>query len=199
MDFLLTIRADEVGLDPKLSGRSSPSGDKFLINVLKDLNISSQDSIIDIGCGKGNAMRAMLKFPFRRVDGVEISKQIADMAIHNFNRLGEYRCTIHNQDAASFSEYCKYNVIYLYDPFHRSIMLGVICSIIQSMKEIDREVVIVYNNPVSHEVIISDGVFRKVSEYPDEWGNGIYVYSNREGGNSRLAASKPFRRGRQIE
>ncbi len=38
------------------------SGKKYLINLLNDIDITSKDSIIDIGYGKGSAMRTMLKF-----------------------------------------------------------------------------------------------------------------------------------------
>jgi cyclopropane fatty-acyl-phospholipid synthase-like methyltransferase len=50
---------------------------------LNDLNITANDSIIDIGCGKGSAMLSMLGFPFARVDGVELSQQIGSIAIRN--------------------------------------------------------------------------------------------------------------------
>ena len=40
-----------------------------------------------------------------------------------------------------------------------------------------KEVVIIYNNPVCHDQFKEYG-FYKIVEYPDMWGNGIYLYSN---------------------
>lgn len=91
LDFLTVILPEDVGLDPKQAYHSSPSGNKYLVNVLNDINISSQDSIIDIGCGKGSAMRMMLKFPFARVHGIELSEHIAAIAVNNFKRLNRSR------------------------------------------------------------------------------------------------------------
>ena len=36
---------------------------------------------------------------------------------------------------------------------------------------------LIYNNPVSHQIFEKYG-FKKIKEYPDRWGNGIYLYTN---------------------
>src|SRR5512143_105611 len=87
VDFATIVEPEEVGLDSKYVVHSSPSGNKYLIRLLQDLHVTNQDSILDIGCGKGSAMLAMLKFPFARVDGIELSKEIAATATRNFTKL----------------------------------------------------------------------------------------------------------------
>mgnify|MGYP006886184579 FL=1 len=37
---------------------------------------------------------------------------------------------------------------------------------------------IIYNNPVCAEVICKSG-FKKIKTYPDMWGNGIHVFSDK--------------------
>ncbi|KRQ97133.1 class I SAM-dependent methyltransferase [Bradyrhizobium valentinum] len=71
VDISRIVYPEEVGLDSRYVGESTPSWNKYVVRLLKDLHINNQDAILDIGCGKGSAMLAMLKFPFARVDGIE--------------------------------------------------------------------------------------------------------------------------------
>jgi hypothetical protein len=179
LDFLTVIQPEEVGLDSSIAARSSPSGNRYLYNLLSDIGITQNDSIIDIGCGKGSAMRTMLKFPFARVDGVEISEHIARIAERNFEKLNENRSRIFNCDASAFQYYVQYNMFYFYNPFPAEIMTKVISNIDHSITGARKAVLIIYNNPICHDLIINQGKFIKMNEYPDEWGNKIYTYSNR--------------------
>jgi SAM-dependent methyltransferase len=190
VDFLTVIEPEDVGLDSKCVFRSSPSGNKYLTNVLNKLNISSKDTIIDVGCGKGSAMRTMLKYPFARVDGIELSEHIATIAMQNFKTLNEVRSKVFNCDATTFSDYDAYNIVYFYNPFPPVVMLKVIETLIQSVHRSERELVIIYNNPTCHDVIVDKGIFSKVGDYPDEWGNRIFIYSNRRDSNSRFHSNR---------
>ena len=87
LDFYAAIEPEEVGLDPKWASPSTLSENECLRKVLDDLPIQKEGSIIDIGCGKGSALRTMLKYAFSRVDEVEISEHIANIAKGNFEKL----------------------------------------------------------------------------------------------------------------
>lgn len=186
LDFMTFIEPESVGLDPTIAFRSSPSGNKYLINVLNDLKITPKDSIIDIGCGKGSAICKMLKFPFSKIDGIELSEHIASIAVENFKRLHTKRVKIITCDASLFNDYDSYNMIYLYNPFPGCVMMSVIDALICSVNRLERELIIIYNNPTCHDNVVSRNVFSRVATYPDQWGNGIAVYSNRDAENSRL-------------
>jgi SAM-dependent methyltransferase len=190
LDFLRVVHSEEVGLDPLLSYRSSPSGDKYLKKMLLDFNISTLDSIMDIGCGKGSAMRVMLKFPFSHVDGIELSEDIANIAKRNFEKLGENRCNIYIGDASKFREFDLYTIVYFYNPFPSSVMVNVINELKESIHRKDRELVIIYNNATCNDLIVRDNFFKKMGEYDDKWGNFISVYSNRTYDCSRLSTNK---------
>lgn len=181
VDFSTVLQPEDVGLDSIDFRRSSPSGDKYLHNVLKSLSVCANDSIIDIGCGKGSAMKIMLDFPFLRVNGIEISEQIAAIARNNFTKLGisPNRCKIFTVDASDFKEFDAYNYLYLYNPFSCRIMKNLVGQLCLSIKQSPRKVIIIYNNPVCHSELISNHVFYKVAEYPDKWGNMIFLYINR--------------------
>jgi SAM-dependent methyltransferase len=190
LDFITDLSVEDIGLDSKIAYGYSPSGKKYLKNLFLDFNITSKDSIIDIGCGKGSAMRTMLKFPFNRVDGIEFSDILSDIAIRNFKILNANWCRVFHTDASQFKDYDAYNIIYFYNPFPSCVMVAVVDELIHSIKRLDRELVIIYNNPTCHDLIVSQGIFLKMGFYPDEWGHLISIYSNRSYSNSRLSQNK---------
>lgn len=180
LDFLTGNEPEELGLDPTLAKGSWPSGNSYLRNLLRDLSISEQDTIIDVGCGRGSAMRVMLDFPFSRVDGIEISERIASIATRNFETLGipGNRCMVYNCDASCFTHLDVYNHVYFYNPFAAEIMKKFVENLKESVRRAPRKVRIIYNNPVCHSEVASGGTFFRIGDFPDEWGNGIVVYSN---------------------
>lgn len=194
LDFSTVTSPEDVGLDPMYAYKSSPSGNKYLVNVLNDFNITPQDSIIDIGCGRGSAMRTMLKFPFARVDGIELSEHIAAIAVRNFKRLNANRIRVFVCDASLFQNYDAYSIVYFYNPFPSSTISDVVDALIRSINRSERELVIIYSNAICHDLVVNRGYFQKIGVYPDEWGNGISIYSNRDGGNSRLSANASIKR-----
>lgn len=189
LDFTKSVQSSEMGFDPAVVHRSTPSGNKWLGDVLRSIDITDSDSIIDIGCGKGSAMRVMLDFPFCRVDGIEISERVANIARNNFKRLKVSRCRIFCCDAVEFSGLADYNIFYFYNPFPRSIWSKFLVKF-SELRKFNKEIVVIYNNPTCHELLVGEGGFHKVAEYPDEWGNRIFVYSNRNAEISRVKQRK---------
>src|SRR5205823_9337716 len=64
---------EDLGLSRETSGAHGNSGGPSLQFVLDTLKISATDAILDLGCGKGGAMITLAKYPFRRIDGIDIS------------------------------------------------------------------------------------------------------------------------------
>ena len=176
LDFSTTIPPRELGFDDSQVFRGSPSGNIYLFNILRDMNISASDRFLDIGCSKGSAIRCALNYPFEWVDGIEIAPPLASIASKNFRKLDKNNVKIYNMDAREFQKYGDYNFFYLYNPCPESVLAPILNRIADSA--LDRELVIIYNNPTCHTLIQSHG-FNKFLEYPDEWGNGIFVYSNK--------------------
>jgi len=177
LDFLTKVESAQGGLDPSRSFRSSPSGDRYLQYVLDNLRIKNGDRILDVGCGKGSAMRCMLRFPFSQVDGIELSSTIAAIAEKNFARLGSQRTHVFAVDAVEFPDYGNYEFIYFYNPFPSFVMSAVMRSIAASVMN-RKEIALIYNNPTCHDVVAHAG-FQLLHTFPDRWGNGIAIYSSR--------------------
>lgn len=182
LDFtIVNYKPIALGLDPKESYSSEPSGNIFLGRILKDLGVSRNDSIIDIGCGKGSAMRYMLKFPFKKVAGVEISEQLCSIARKNFEIMGAKNTTIYHSDATLFKSYDDFNIIYFYNPFPKIIMEKVIKNLEEMLESKPRKLIIIYDYPTCHESIIASGVFRQMNikkKYRDQQGFDIKLYTN---------------------
>jgi len=176
LDFSTVVPVVELGLDESLVTKGSPSCNKYLVKLFDELNITSNDRILDVGCAKGGAMRCMTKFPFSKIDGIEISNILSNIATKNFAKLNERRVGIKNIDAIAFSGYRDYDFLYLYNPFPEEVMKKVL-SQIKAQIGSKKETIFIYNNPVCHKQIIKHG-FYKVREFPDMWGNGIFLYSN---------------------
>ncbi len=167
----------ELGLDAREVFIPSPSGGKHLRRILADLDIRHGDRVLDIGCAKGSAMRDLLRQPFARVDGIELSPELAGIAERNFAKLGESRVSVHCIDARRFSGYGDYDFFYLYNPFPPTILDQVLQQLVPQTPA-GAERIVIYNNPTGHDVMLRHG-FHPLRRYPDFWGHGIQVYGNR--------------------
>jgi SAM-dependent methyltransferase len=174
LDFLSVNSVEDLGLDSKLVSKCSPSGNKYLVKCFSDFKITKEDSILDIGCGKGSAIRALSSFNFYKIDGLEISEYLANIARANFKILKDNKPNIFNCNALKFNDYNNYNYLYLYNPFPPSVFEGFL--IILNSQINNKKLFIIYNNPVCGQLLIEDG-FKLIKNYPDQWGNGMILYS----------------------
>jgi len=182
LDFLSVIPLEVLGLDSSVVVQGSPSGNKFLFKVLNDVFIDSDDSILDIGCAKGSALKYFAKFPFNKVHGLELSKTLVQICRKNFNILKKNNVKVFHENATNFKHYNEYNFFYLYNPYPKEVMKKFVVCLKKQI--LNKEIIIIYNNPVCHNVLITNG-FVLIKKYPDMWGNGIFVYSNKKN-SSRL-------------
>jgi SAM-dependent methyltransferase len=173
LDFLSVNPIEDLGLDSKLVSKCSPSGNKYLLKCFSFFKITKNDSILDIGCGKGSAIRVLVKFDFNKVDGIELSEYLAKKAINNFKVLNNSKPIIYHKNVLEFKDFSNYNYFYLYNPFPASIFIEFLKIL---NKQISGKIIyFVYNNPICHNLLIQDG-FELINIYPDMWGNGINVY-----------------------
>ena len=154
----------DLGLSEEDSNWNSNSGGPQLDLVLQTFSISSADTALDIGCGKGGAMITMAHYPFARVDGIEISPELVRVAQRNIRRLRIDNASVHLGDAASFDTYEQYNFFYMYNPFPKKVMLSVMSRIALSLKKRKRSATLIYKNPIYDDLVTASG-FEKVKEF----------------------------------
>ena len=160
IDVLRAVPVNELEFDPSHGSLYVSSGNDTLRQVLRTLNISAEDSIVDLGCGKGGAILVLAEFPFRRIVGVELSNRLYTTARRNVERarLGQVELVL--GDAAEFDDYDSLNYVYTYDSFPAPVMRQVVDRIQASISRVDRPFQIIYKHPVCHEEILRDGLFR---------------------------------------
>jgi 23S rRNA G2445 N2-methylase RlmL len=120
----------------------------------------------------------MARYPFSRVDGVDISKELLEIARENLRRMRVRGSVLFHSDAAAFDGYDRYTFYYLYNPFPQAVMAQTMVRISESLKRRPRKVTLVYTNPKEHAVIESAG-FRRIAEFEGKVGEflPVIVYS----------------------
>jgi len=174
---LKTITVDDLNLSPERSHSYSDSGRDDLQKVLAGLDIKKGDAIIDFGCGKGGALITLAAYPFSKITGVEISRDLAEIARKNLARLKISHVEIVCCDAMEFLALDDYNYVYMFNPFPCSVLHSVMENITLSLQARKRRITIIYLNPECHETIIAQGFFQKVKEV-EHSSHKFYLYAN---------------------
>ena len=109
----------------------------------------SEFTFVDLGSGKGRAVLAASRFPFKRIVGVEYSEILNDAAQKNAERFParEMKCQqleLICADAVDYSIPAGPLVIFLYNPFGLSIMEKVVQNIRQSYLQQPRRIIVMY-------------------------------------------------------
>jgi hypothetical protein len=142
----------------------SNSGGPDLEKVLDNLSISPSDAAIDFGCGKGGALLTMTRYPFHRVDGVELASNLAEIGRTNIRKLRIPNSTIYCCDAALFTELNIYTYFYMYNPFAEVVVRRVLDNVTTSLRRRPRKITLIYKNPTCEHAVLDAG-FRKVRDY----------------------------------
>lgn len=79
-------------------------------------------TLVDIGCGKGRVLMLASEHPFRRVIGLELNTDIAEVARENLRRWSEHpqACRdidVHIGDVLEFAPPPVPTLLYMYNPF----------------------------------------------------------------------------------
>lgn len=171
-----TVSTRELGLDAERASYHKDGGGPLLCDLLKRLNISESDAALDLGSGKGGAMVTLARFPFRQVDGVEISPELVAVAHKNLAKLRIRKCRVFLTDAATFTELDDYTHIFMYNPFPAVVLTPVLANLEASLRRKPRTVRLLYSNPLHEQAILASGTFRKSFVYEPYPSYRISVY-----------------------
>lgn len=128
--------------------------------ILQKFDIKQNDSILDMGCGKGYMLKFFSTYPFGKVDGVELSERLCNIARHNIKKMKMNKCTVYHADASEFTQYDEYTFIYTFDSFPYYVMEKVMENIKMSLQRKNRKIILIYKSPVCHEIIMNSGIFK---------------------------------------
>ena len=160
VDLFKTINKDDLNYDfSKYSTNSGPSRQLGLYDVIsqfKKMENISNLKVLDIGCGKGAAIEIFNQFDFKKVDGIEYSKKISNIAKQNMYKLNE-STDIYNCSACDFDNYNYYDIFYMYDPFKNPIFKDVVYKLENQVKH---RAYIIYANPYLSKEIEKNKVYK---------------------------------------
>lgn len=165
-DFGRWKEVDELGIDESHGNPYQTSTPGNLKRALRDMKITDKDSVLDIGCGKGRTMYILSKFPFRKIDGYDISEELVRTANENFNLLNvDDRCRAVTDDAETFDGYDDYDYLYLFNSVPREVFKSLIHNIQLSLKRRPRKVVLMYMHPEHEQYLLENSDFVPAGRY----------------------------------
>lgn len=146
--------------------------------LLRRLNLPKAETFVDFGSGKGRALLLAAEYGFQKVIGVEISKELCDVARQNAKIMG-YESRIHPilSDVSTFVIEADQKVFYLYDPFDVVILRRILESLVASLEQHPRRVWLLYNAPTYHDEVMEAGVFTEWQRH-EIGGTEFHVYHN---------------------
>ena len=176
VDFDSILTPTELGFAKEDGYSYEPSYDMH--NVISFLNIDSKDTIIDLGCGKGWAMYQFSSLPFARIDGVDLSKTLIDIAESNIKKLfnNDPRFHFYHCDVRDFDRLDEYNYVYMFNPFPGRVFVTVLDNLIESLQRKPRKFTIIYQNPQFAKVIEEKELFKCVLSADN---TNIYINSDK--------------------
>ena len=119
-----------------------------LYNIFKVCPIKKEDYFIDIGCGKGRVLAVVVQLGGENVYGIDISKELVEMAEKNMERCkynsAAINCKIQCIDARKYKFDNRINKIFFNSPFQLKVFIYVIKSILCSVNEKRREITVYF-------------------------------------------------------
>jgi len=170
-----SVSLRRLGLDPVRAHNHANSGGPDLELVLRELGVGPDDSILDLGSGKGGALLSISAFPFRRIAGLELSHEMLDIARANLERARVANVELIQGDASEFTDYDGFSYIYMYNPFPCAVLRCVVDGLEASVRRTPRTLTVIYKNPRFHEEIVRNGIFALVRRF-DHSGHPYFVY-----------------------
>jgi SAM-dependent methyltransferase len=147
-----------------------------LREIFRSWPMTSDDVLLDYGCGKGRTTTwAAANFRFRRVIGIELDQQLHKVAQENLARWnGLLLCSdveLICEDATHFDVPDDVTVIFFGNPFTGDVFEKVADKIQASLIRNPRQLVILYYHPLMHDSLVKAGftVEREQLNRPYEW------------------------------
>lgn len=136
-------------------------------------------TFIDYGCGKGRPVLAAALKPFRRVVGIELSRELLEIAARNLeivrakaSRLAPVEFV--KIDAGTYLPPAGDLVCYLYNPFGSAVLSRVVANLEGAIAAAPRRVHVIYVDPRHPELFGAKTWTRKDV-------SGAAVFENRQG------------------
>jgi SAM-dependent methyltransferase len=142
---------------------------RLMRRIIRSLPISSREfAFVDLGSGKGRALLVASEFFFSRIVGVEISRDLNEIAVSN---IRHYISTTgarssHDLHCMNASQY-EFDdnlplVVFLFNPFGKETFDTVVSRLEDSLRRSHRDIFVIYANPRFEKRLNLSSMFRRV-------------------------------------
>ena len=140
-----------------------PTEPAIFREMIESLQIDlAEFTFIDLGSGKGRTLLMAAEFPFRRIVGVELVRELHEVARKNVAAGRDTRIDLVCGDARDYEFPPGPILLYLFNPLPSKALEGVIGRLRRSVESSSRPVRVIYHNPLSERVLADSGFLRKV-------------------------------------
>ena len=167
--------ARDLGLDIGLFRRTWRSlGWLGTWRLLRKLEFTADDVLLDIGCGAGRVVVGAMGRPLGRIIGIEIDEAFAGLAARNVSARRRPRSSaeIVLADATQYEIPTDVTMVYLYNPFRGPLFEQTLERIRASHAANPRRMRFVYANPVEHDMVLATNAFDLVDGFLLAWRPG---------------------------
>ena len=158
-------KLEEKGIDISHATIYMPVSYSLLEECFTQLTPKPLNRFLDIGCGKGRALCVAAHFGFKKVTGIDFSKELCEAAKKNLEATREkkpgFDYAVVNNDAFYYEIPRDVDCIFMFNPFDEVIMSGVVENIMSSLAEAPRALSVIYVNPLHRELFTRAG-FKEV-------------------------------------
>ena len=125
----------------------------FQLNeIFEAIPITARQHFMDVGCGKGRALCIAAYHSYKKVTGIDFSKEFCNEAEKNLavtrQKIPDLQSKIINNDAFYFEIPTDVDCIFMFNPFDEIIMSGVAENILESFEINPRTITLIYANPM---------------------------------------------------
>ena len=162
-----TTGADELkklkrkGIDISHATMYMPVSYQLLEEALQQIPAADKKHFMDIGCGKGRAMCVAAYYDFKKISGIDFSKEFCEAAINNISvtkvKIPAINFSVTEADAAVANIPGDVDCIFLFNPFDETIMKKAMQHINASISNNPRRVNVIYANPLYKKLFIENG------------------------------------------
>lgn len=160
-----------------------PVSEFYLRRMLRAVRIPPDTyAFVDLGSGKGRALLIAAEYPFKRLIGIDFSRELHEIAQENVARFrartGSTRTfELHVGDAVAFEFPPEPIALHLFNPFGESVLQQVVQRLGASLREVPRDVFVLYKNP-QHRRILDEAPFLRRVKLTSQYA----VYASRSSG-----------------
>jgi SAM-dependent methyltransferase len=144
----------------------SPLPYNVISRMLDRLKLSPDDTLVDLGCGKGRVLCLACRRRLQRVVGIEINHDLIEIARRNIDRIRHKKSSVELVELlAQRWGYADATVIFMYNPFDEKTMAQVFAKLNDSYRKRPRRIKVAYARCVCEQPLQRLGWLRRMEEW----------------------------------